>query len=299
MRRGRLPGKAVPNGDALHGPLNCVSTYQATLFTSECKAQTSSPRSTPPTFPKRLCPSSTTYSADYNDIMFVATPNKSKKQLPKRKPRKSPPLPLTSTPPNQNLTVAILLRTSTSPPPPYGSLYPSDHAVPALPPRPRPPPTLPLTANRAPFPVPTINSGYGSSSSHNELSRLALEVQSYANDDSEERHEGQSLQAAHSTLHDRISSKFCAVITSIDGEEFAGRQEDLEIRDDEQSGIRGGWGPTSREVSRGANRAISSAVISTNYFAKANLYANSKLPPNLPPLKLLGMLFRSIAYEGG
>ncbi len=60
------------------------------------------------------------------------------------------------------------------------------------------------------------------------------------------------------------------------------------IHEGQQSGIRGGWGGlrTRDNVSRGANRAISSAIISTNYFAKVNLYANSKLPPNLPPLKL-------------
>lgn len=65
---------------------------------------------------------------------------------------------------------------------------------------------------------------------------------------------------------------------------LAYRQTD--ISDDLPLTLRGGWGSASREVSRGANRAISSAVTSTNYFAKVNLYANSQLPPNLPPLKL-------------
>ena len=51
-----------------------------------------------------------------------------------------------------------------------------------------------------------------------------------------------------------------------------------------QSGLRGGWG--SRQASRGANRAISTAILSTNVFDKVNSYANSRLPPNLPPLKL-------------
>lgn len=94
---------------------------------------------------------------------------------------------------------------------------------------------------------------------------------------------------AHRDLCDLISSKLDSVITSIDGEEFSGAEENLIIREESQSGLRGGWGFTNREVSRGANRAISSAVVSptsTNYFAKANLYANSKLPPHLPPLKL-------------
>lgn len=96
--------------------------------------------------------------------------------------------------------------------------------------------------------------------------------------------------AAERALCDQISSKFNAVITSIDGEDFGGQEEDLELetREISQSGIRGGggWGLTGREVSRGANRAITSAVTRTNYFAKANLYTNSRLPLNLPPLQL-------------
>ena len=91
---------------------------------------------------------------------------------------------------------------------------------------------------------------------------------------------------ADQTLCDLISTKFNSVITSIDGEDFTGDEKELEVREDAQSGIRGGWGSASREVSRRADKAISSAVVSTNYFSKVNLYANSKLPPFLPPLKL-------------
>ena len=91
---------------------------------------------------------------------------------------------------------------------------------------------------------------------------------------------------AHQALCDLISTKFDAVITSIDGEQFGGNEEELVIEDDQQSGIRGGWGFGTRQVSRSANRAISTAVVGTNYFAKANLYANSRLPPNLPALQL-------------
>jgi len=83
-----------------------------------------------------------------------------------------------------------------------------------------------------------------------------------------------------------IATKLDAVITSIDGEAFAGEAKELEVGEDIPSGIRGGWGFTSKEVSRGANTAISTAVVSTNYFAKVNLYANSMLPPHLPSLKL-------------
>lgn len=88
------------------------------------------------------------------------------------------------------------------------------------------------------------------------------------------------------TLSDLIASKFDAVLTSIDGETFNGDERELVIHGDPQPLLRGGWGSASREVSRGANRAISSAVTSTNYFSKANFYANSRLPPNLPPFNL-------------
>ncbi|MCJ1389187.1 hypothetical protein MMC18_002042 [Xylographa bjoerkii] len=88
---------------------------------------------------------------------------------------------------------------------------------------------------------------------------------------------------------DLISSKFNAVITSIDGEVFSGDERELIIYPTTDPGLRGGWGISNREVSRTANKAISTAVTSprtSNYFAKVNLYANSKLPPYLPNLKL-------------
>ena len=91
---------------------------------------------------------------------------------------------------------------------------------------------------------------------------------------------------ADRALCDLISSKFNTVITSIDSESFSGNQQELEIRDEDQVGLRGGWGSAGGQISRRADRAISSAIISTNYFSKVNLYANSKLPPNLPPLRL-------------
>ena len=90
----------------------------------------------------------------------------------------------------------------------------------------------------------------------------------------------------HGALCHRISLKLDSVITSIDGEVFGGDDEDLVIPEESQSGLRGGGGPASRGLTCGANIAISSAIIRTNYFAKAGLYANSRLPPNLPPLKM-------------
>lgn len=94
-------------------------------------------------------------------------------------------------------------------------------------------------------------------------------------------------------LMDQISSKFDAVITMIDGERFSGDERELAIfasppiwqQQQEESGY------SERGLSKGkskgmVNNSVSSALTTTNYFAKANLYANSRLPPNFPPLKL-------------
>jgi hypothetical protein len=95
-------------------------------------------------------------------------------------------------------------------------------------------------------------------------------------------------------LCDLISSKFDAVITLIDGERFSGDERELAVFTPPQPM----WqqqqqetGYSDREVVRGkskgmVNNSVSSALTSTNYFAKVNLYANSRLPPNLPPMKL-------------
>ncbi|KAL6716942.1 hypothetical protein ACLMJK_004854 [Lecanora helva] len=99
-------------------------------------------------------------------------------------------------------------------------------------------------------------------------------------------HENIEEPIADNYLCNLISSKLDSILTSIDTEEFSGDVNELEIREEGQPRLRGGWGSTSREVSRRADRAISSAVVSTNYFSKVYLYANSTLPPNLPPLQL-------------
>ena len=108
---------------------------------------------------------------------------------------------------------------------------------------------------------------------------------------------------AESHLDRLISSKLDAVLTSIDGEAFSGDERELCKNDlvqailsnmlilspviyAEPPLLRGGWGSAARGVARAADRGITSAIVSTNYFAKANLYSNSRLPANLPPLKL-------------
>lgn len=94
-------------------------------------------------------------------------------------------------------------------------------------------------------------------------------------------------------LCDVISSKFDAIITLIDGERFSGDERELAVhspplpiwQQQQESGS------AVRNIPKGkskgmVNNSISSVLVSTNYFAKVNLYANSRLPPDLPPMKL-------------
>lgn len=173
-------------------------------------------------------------------------------------------------------------------PPPYAALCPPGHRTPPqsyLQP-PRPHVNASTTNLNAPPPQPPSQNYRQRASSSVDLSIIPGNQVRDVRQPQPQWQAASFEDVAHGALCDLISSKLDSVITSIDGEEFGGDEEDLVIREDSQSGIRGGWGFANREVSRGANRAISSAVVSTNYFAKANLYANSKLPPNLLPLKL-------------
>ncbi|KAI9679590.1 MAG: hypothetical protein M1829_001552 [Trizodia sp. TS-e1964] len=107
-----------------------------------------------------------------------------------------------------------------------------------------------------------------------------------------------------SELSELLSLKLDELITSMDGERFNGGEKELSTISfpahlpaltmdsviEEYAPvplIRGGGNISTRQqVSRGANDIISTAITSTNYFSKANLYSNSRLPPNLPPLQV-------------
>ncbi|KAL8771404.1 MAG: hypothetical protein Q9209_003072 [Squamulea sp. 1 TL-2023] len=91
-------------------------------------------------------------------------------------------------------------------------------------------------------------------------------------------------------LEDLISSKLDVVLTSIDGESFSGNEQELNVYESTQSGIRGGWGFASRQVSQSANRAVTSTIIGTNYFKKAHLYMQSY------PLLCLAAQYSQKAY---
>lgn len=95
-------------------------------------------------------------------------------------------------------------------------------------------------------------------------------------------------------LCDMISSKLDAVITLIDGERFSGDERELAVFTPPQpmwQQQQGESGYSERGLGKGkskgmVNNSVSSALTSTNYFAKVNLYANSRLPLDLPPMKL-------------
>ncbi|KAK2624630.1 hypothetical protein QTJ16_005823 [Diplocarpon rosae] len=95
-------------------------------------------------------------------------------------------------------------------------------------------------------------------------------------------------------LCELISSKLDRIITLIDGEGFSGDEMELGVsspsqpiwKQEQQSMVY-----TDRALGKGksrgvVNNAVSTALTSTNYFAKVYLYMNSRLPPNLLPLKL-------------
>jgi hypothetical protein len=90
-------------------------------------------------------------------------------------------------------------------------------------------------------------------------------------------------------LYDTISSKFDAVITSIDDERFSGKEQDLVIEDVQQQDSSPRKSPPLGEArGQSPNNTYSSLEKEkgSNHFAKVWLYSNSRLPPHLPPFKV-------------
>ncbi|KAL9097581.1 MAG: hypothetical protein Q9165_000477 [Trypethelium subeluteriae] len=80
-------------------------------------------------------------------------------------------------------------------------------------------------------------------------------------------------------LCDRISSRFNEIITSMDGQGFRGDEREMYIQYSAAPGAQF----ASRSLSE---PAVPNLKYSSNYFAKVWQYANSRLPPHLPPLKV-------------
>lgn len=97
---------------------------------------------------------------------------------------------------------------------------------------------------------------------------------------------------------DQICDRFNDIMTLIDRERYNGNEKDLFICQPSSTSYVASRGqPTSkpkkthsgrkdRDHPKGQTTTVAATVISGNYFAKVELYANSRLPMNLPPLKL-------------
>jgi hypothetical protein len=88
-------------------------------------------------------------------------------------------------------------------------------------------------------------------------------------------------------LYDVISSKFDAVIASIDDDKFSGKEQDLMIEmSQQQEDPQRSSPPVGETRSRPPSERSSSGEKGSNHFQKVWLYSNSRLPPHLPPFKV-------------
>ncbi|KAF2026937.1 alpha/beta-hydrolase [Setomelanomma holmii] len=89
-------------------------------------------------------------------------------------------------------------------------------------------------------------------------------------------------------LCDIISSKFDAVINSIDGERFSGQEQDLLIYENSHKTSPSSSPPPAEPRGQAHNpaHAMCGGDRGSNHFSKVWLYSNSRLPPHLPPFKV-------------
>lgn len=99
-------------------------------------------------------------------------------------------------------------------------------------------------------------------------------------------------------LYDQISSRFDDVVTLIDRDRYVGSEKNTVLYQPgmappppigSPSGPALAKGPkksSSRNQPKGQTTALATSVMSDSYFAKVDLYANSRLPMHLPPFKL-------------
>jgi len=113
-------------------------------------------------------------------------------------------------------------------------------------------------------------------------------------------------------LYEQISSRFDNVMSMIDQDRYHGNESDLFVCHQPPAPLPlirdlAGGATTDRSLARRKNKqepppprdhpkgqttAVAASVISGNYFAKVDLYANSRLPLNLMPLRLYGSRVR-------
>ncbi|PGG96825.1 hypothetical protein GX51_07650 [Blastomyces parvus] len=96
--------------------------------------------------------------------------------------------------------------------------------------------------------------------------------------------QGHTSSGGSADLSDLLSGKLDEVITSIDGQEFSGMEQDLRVSyHHTQPSLRGGDSGGSRPFRVRKRRTYLSNI---NYFSKVYHYANSRLPDTLTPLRL-------------
>ncbi|ETS79853.1 hypothetical protein PFICI_07382 [Pestalotiopsis fici W106-1] len=100
-------------------------------------------------------------------------------------------------------------------------------------------------------------------------------------------------------LYDQIQTKFNEVMTSIDCDRFSGHEGDLFQYQSTPHQASSTVSPPAatgdksrakkkgkKDTTKGQTTAVVSSLAQGGYFAKVDLYANSRLPDNLPPLRL-------------
>lgn len=87
-------------------------------------------------------------------------------------------------------------------------------------------------------------------------------------------------------LCDVISSKFDAVMTSIDDHQFSGKEHDLLVYENAEPRPSSSSPPPEKDQPANDVYPMLGEDKGSNHFSKVWLYSNSRLPPHLPPFKV-------------
>jgi hypothetical protein len=107
---------------------------------------------------------------------------------------------------------------------------------------------------------------------------------------------GSQLLNQSAALYDQISSKFDDVMTLIDGDKLKGHENELFMYQQPSpenplpapAVSKGDHGKKRRKdtAPKGQTSAVAASLITGGYFSKVDLYANSRLPLDLPPFRM-------------
>lgn len=103
---------------------------------------------------------------------------------------------------------------------------------------------------------------------------------------------GTSLVNQGAALYDQLSSKFDRVLTAIDRDHYEGNEGELFTYGPPPPPPHGphatGFSPPEKkpDYPKGQTSGVMASLLSGHCFAKVDLYANARLPLNLPPMKL-------------